>query len=110
MEKMLTVLQRRSVRQFLCVGMLAALMLAFSALESHAVTAPESGSFMYDAYDVVVNKVLKGAFGYVAAMFIFVSGIAMFFKQAIVSGVISMVCTALILKSDSIVTSLGMLI
>ena len=88
----------------------AVLMLVVSALDAHAVNTPAAGSFMYDAYDIVVNNLLKGPFGYVAAMFVFVTGIAMFFRQLIIPGIISMVCTALIIKSDTIITSLGALI
>ncbi len=99
-----------ALRRVVPASSFAVLMLLVGALNAHAVTTPAEGSFMYDAYDVVVNNLLKGPFGYVAAMFVFVTGIAMFFRQLIIPGVIAMVCTALIIKSDSIITSLGALI
>jgi hypothetical protein len=88
----------------------AVAMFLFSSLDAHAVTAPAAGSFMYDAYDIVVNSLLKGALGFVVAIFVFVTGIAMFFRQMIIPGVVCIVCTALIIKSDAIIASLGMLI
>jgi hypothetical protein len=33
-----------------------------------AITAPTSGSFAYDIYDIVVNKMLKGPVGFVSGL------------------------------------------
>ena len=63
----------------------------------------------YDVYDIVVNSMLKGAVGFVAAILVFMMGIGLFFMQKIIPGVIAVVCAALIVKADGIVTSLGLL-
>ena len=82
-------------------------MLLGSALPSFAITAPTSGSLFYDVYDIVVNSMLKGAIGFVAAILVFMMGIGLFFVQKIIPGIIGVVCAALIIKADAIVTSLG---
>lgn len=104
-----SLLKREKTRQMATIGFFA-LVISLAALQAQAINAPTAGSFMYDAYDIVVNSLLKGALGFVVAMFVFVTGIAMFFRQMIVPGVICVVCTALIIKSDLIIASLGMVI
>lgn len=102
-------LKREKARQVATIGLFA-LVISLGAIQAQAITAPTAGSFMYDAYDIVVNSLLKGALGFVVAMFVFVTGIAMFFRQMIIPGIICIVCTALIIKSDLIISSLGMVI
>ena len=80
-----------------------------SAPPSFAITAPTTGSLFYDVYDIVVNSMLKGAVGFVAAILVFMMGIGLFFMQKIIPGVIAVVCAALIVKADAIVTSLGLI-
>lgn len=103
-------LRERWARQSLVMAALAAFVFLFSAIDAHAISTPETGSFLYDAYDIIVNNLLKGALGFVVAIFVFITGIAMFFRQMIIPGVICVACTALIIKSDSIISSLGMII
>jgi hypothetical protein len=84
-------------------------LLLGSALPSFAITAPTSGSLFFDVYDIVVNSMLKGAVGFVAAILVFMMGIGLFFVQKIIPGIIGVVCAALIIKADSIVTTLGVI-
>jgi hypothetical protein len=84
-------------------------LLLGSALPSFAITAPTSGSLFYDVYDIVVNSMLKGAIGFVAAILVFMMGIGLFFVQKIIPGIIGVVCAALIIKADAIVTTLGLI-
>jgi hypothetical protein len=74
---------------------------------AHAITAPTAGTLFYDAYDIVVNDMLKGAFGFVAAILIFAMSIGLFLMQKVVPGIVGIVCAAIIIKADSIVASLG---
>ena len=76
---------------------------------AHALTAPATGSLFYDAYDIVVNDMLKGAVGFVAAILIFALSIGLFLMQKVVPGIVGIVCAAILIKADSIVTSLGAL-
>ena len=99
----------RFVQRTLLLALVAIMLLLSSALPSFAITAPTSGSLFYDVYDIVVNSMLKGAVGFVAAILVFMMGIGLFFMQKIIPGVIAVVCAALIVKADAIVTSLGLL-
>ena len=104
-----TFLGIRSVQRTLLLALVAIMLLLFSSLPSFAITAPATGSLFYDVYDIVVNSMLKGAVGFVAAILVFMMGIGLFFMQKIIPGVIAVVCAALIVKADGIVTSLGLL-
>ncbi len=74
---------------------------------AHAITAPATGGLFYDAYDIVVNSMLKGAVGFVAAILIFAMSIGLFLMQKVVPGIVGIVCAAILIKADTIVTSLG---
>ena len=74
---------------------------------AHAITAPAAGSLFYDAYDIVVTGMLKGAVGFISAILIFALSIGLFLMQKIVPGVVGIVCAAILIKADTIVTSLG---
>ncbi len=88
-----------------------ALMLAgltfLMAGGAHAITAPTAGGLFYDAYDIVINSMLKGAVGFVAAILIFAMSIGLFLMQKVVPGIVGIVCAAILIKADTIVTSLG---
>ncbi len=94
-----------------CMGLtvVAGVLILASSLPSFAITAPTSGTLFYDVYDIVVNSMLKGAIGFVAAILVFMMGIGLFFMQKIIPGVIGVVCAALVIKADAIVTSLGLI-
>ncbi len=74
---------------------------------AHAITAPAAGGLFYDAYDIVINSMLKGAVGFVAAVLIFALSIGLFLMQKVVPGIVGIVCAAILIKADTIVTSLG---
>jgi hypothetical protein len=74
---------------------------------AHAITAPAAGSLFYDAYDIVINSMLKGAVGFVAAILIFALSIGLFLMQKVIPGIVGIVCAAILIKADTIVTSLG---
>jgi hypothetical protein len=74
---------------------------------AHAITAPTAGGLFYDAYDIVINSMLKGAVGFVAAILIFAMSIGLFLMQKVVPGIVGIVCAAILIKADTIVTSLG---
>jgi hypothetical protein len=102
---------RKSVvsgQPLLMITVITVLLLG-SALPSFAITAPTSGSLFYDVYDIVVNSMLKGAVGFVSAILVFMMGIGLFFVQKIIPGIIGVVCAALIIKADAIVTTLGLI-
>jgi hypothetical protein len=74
---------------------------------AHSITAPAAGGLFYDAYDIVINSMLKGAVGFVAAILIFAMSIGLFLMQKVVPGIVGIVCAAILIKADTIVSSLG---
>lgn len=93
-----------------CVGlMLTALVLSIpgSAL---AMQTPAAGSFGYDFYDIIVNKMSTGAIGFGVSM----AGIAMAsflaWKQQFPAMLGVLAGTGGIIQSPNIVTTFGVLI
>ena len=79
------------------------------SMAAHAITAPAAGSFAYDIYDVGVNKMIKGAPGFVGGMITVIVSAINITKNWLLAGGGILGGTALI-KADSITTSLGALI
>ena len=88
-------------------ALVLAVFTLLAAGGAHAITAPATGSLFYDAYDVVINSMLKGAVGFVAAILIFALSIGLFLMQKVIPGIVGIVCAAILIKADTIVTSLG---
>ena len=88
-------------------GLVLAGLTFLMAGGAHAITAPAAGGLFYDAYDIVINSMLKGAVGFVAAILIFALSIGLFLMQKVVPGIVGIVCAAILIKADTIVTSLG---
>ena len=85
------------------------LLLFLGAGAAHAVTTPATGSFAYDVYDIAVNKMLKGPIGFVAGMAAMVFGAVAAIQQRVMAAVPAVLGGAMLLKADSILTTLGAL-
>jgi hypothetical protein len=75
----------------------------------YAFTPPTSGSFAYDVYDIAVKKIAQGPIGFVSGVGGIILGVVQLFTGRIFSAVPCVLGGALILKSESITTSLGLL-
>jgi hypothetical protein len=75
-----------------------------------AITAPAAGSFAYDIYDIAVDRILKGPIGFVGGMIAMVVGAISAIQARILLAIPAILGGALLLKADSIVTSLGMIV
>lgn len=100
--------KRKIIR--ISVFMLAATFVLTLTSSAHAVTAPSAGTFLYDVYDIAVNKILKGAPGFVIGCGAMAWGGSHLFKAAIVPAALSFLAGGVILKSDSITQTLGALV
>ncbi len=87
-------------------GVVAPFVFAGSAF---AVTAPGTGSFAYDLYDIAVNKLLKGPAGFVAGAGAIIYGAASLIMGRIAPAVLGILGGALLIKADAITESLGLL-
>jgi hypothetical protein len=75
----------------------------------YAFTAPAQGSFAYDVYDIAVKKIAQGPVGFVAGVAGIVLGVMQLFAGRVLGAIPGVLGGALILKSEDIVTSLGLL-
>ena len=95
--------------------MITALVLAIAycllaASNTMAVTTPASGSFLYDLYDIAVVQILQGPGGFVGGCAVMIIACVLLVRQMILPGACAMLGGALILKADSLVSSLGAII
>jgi hypothetical protein len=90
-------------------SLMAALSAVFTFLASQAmaITAPAAGSFGYEAYDFLVNTVLKGPFGAIAAIMLFLITIILFVQQKIVPAVVCLTAAIVLVNTANMVTALG---
>ena len=93
---------------------MASLMLAMGltmlAATAFAVVAPAAGSFAYDVYDIAVTKMLQGPIGFVGGVAAMIIGAVFAIQGKLMTAVPSIVGGAMLLKADTLVTSLGAII
>ncbi len=84
----------------------AALFTLFAS-QAMALTAPAAGSFGYEAYNFLVNTILKGPFGAIAAILLFLVTIILLVKQQMVAGLICLTAAIVLINVSNMVTALG---
>lgn len=89
---------------------IVALIVTLAASQAMALTAPVTGSFGFEAYDFFINKILKGPFGAISGILAIISGVVVMIQQKMVPAVLCILGGVLVINSDKIVTSLGMMI
>jgi len=86
---------------------LASLIVLLAAKAALAVTAPTSGTFAYDVYDIAVNKILNGPIGFVGGTAAMAIGAVAAIQQRVFAAVPAILGGAMLLKANSILSSLG---
>lgn len=79
----------------------------FVATQAMAITAPAAGSFGYEAYNFLVTTILKGPFGAIAAILLFLITIMLLVKQQMVPGLICLTAAIVLINVSNMVTALG---
>ncbi len=90
--------------------MLSVLFLLIFSTAAMAIVAPTAGSFAYDAYDIGVNKILKGPIGFILGVLAIGFGAWAAIRTEIIMAISAVLGGAILLKADTIVASLGMII
>lgn len=80
------------------------------ATNADAFTAPAAGSFAYDIYDIGVNDILKGPIGFVGGVGAMVAAGVMAIRQMILPATATVLGGAFLLKADSVVSTMGMMV
>ena len=88
--------------------MFAFLVLALAvSTDVLAFTAPAANSFAYDVYDTVVNQILKGPIGFAAGVMCILVAIVSLVQGRIMLAIPAIIAAVLLIKADTIVTSMG---
>ena len=95
-----------SFKRYSAVPAFAALFTLFAS-QAMALTAPAAGSFGYEAYNFLVNTILKGPFGAIAAILLFLVTIILLVKQQMVAGLICLTAAIVLINVSNMVTALG---
>jgi hypothetical protein len=101
---------RTVMRVMFCLSLAFLAETLIGSSPALAVTAPSSGSFAYDIYDIAVNQILKGPIGFVAGASAITLGAVCAIKQQIMGAVPAILGGAALIKADAITTSLGALV
>jgi hypothetical protein len=99
-------MQRLKFRKLSVVSAFAALF-TFLATQAMAITAPAAGSFGYEAYNFLVTTLLKGPFGAISAILLFLVTILLFVQQKIVPAIVCLVAAIVLINAANMVTALG---
>lgn len=98
---------KREQKFIFLATMVVAVMTVSSAF---AVTAPTTGSFAYDVYDLAVNKILNGPIGFVGGLAAVVLGGMMAVRNMILPAVGTILGGGMVIASDTIIQSMGAMI
>lgn len=80
------------------------------ASQAMALSAPGSGTFAYDLYDIGINQILKGPIGFVAGVACMVLAAVLAVRQMHLPAVCCVLGGAFLLKADSVVETIGAVI
>jgi len=91
------------------IALMAGGAILVSANIASAISAPASGSFAYDVYDIAVNDMVKGPIGYIAGLGAMVWGAFSAIQQKLGMAVTSILGGGALIKADAITQSLGLM-
>lgn len=103
-------MKRFTYLDFVVVGFIVALGVFANLPVAHAITAPQQGTFAYSVYDVGVNDILKGPIGFVGGAAAIVYGAIMAVQGRVMGAIPAILGGAVMLKADTIVSSLGAIV
>lgn len=84
------------------------LMAVMVASAAFAYTDPQSGDLFYEAYDIVINKIMAGPVGFIMGALMVIGGIiTMVLGKGFLLPLIAVIGGAIIVKIDDIVSSFG---
>ena len=89
------------------VASAVAALFTLLATQAMAITAPAVGSFGYEAYNFLVTTLLKGPFGAISAILLFLVTILLFVQQKVVPAIVCMVAAIVLINAANMVTALG---
>ncbi len=100
----------RNANNVVLVLLLSFMAVAANVTQVWALAAPAAGTFAYDVYDIGVLQMLQGPIGFVAGAVAVVIGAVAAIAGRIMFAVPAILGGAILLKADTIVTSMGAVI
>ena len=94
------------MKKFSLMAAVAAIF-TFFATQAMAITAPVAGSFGYEAYNFLVTTLLKGPFGAIAAILLFLVTIVLFVQQKIIPAVVCLTAAIVLINTSNMIVALG---
>lgn len=96
----------------LMVAVMAVAVVGVFPTEVMAFTAPAAGDFMYDAYDIGVNKILDGPIGNLVGMGLVAFGVISFMdaNRGAKQGLPALIAGGVLPNLDAAVTTLGFMV
>ncbi len=96
--------------RFTVTGLFLAMALTLVASNVFAIVAPAAGSFAYDVYDIAVTRMLQGPVGFVGGVAAMVIGAVLAIQGKLMGAIPAIIGGAILLRADTLVTSLGAVI
>jgi hypothetical protein len=98
-------LQPAALQQRTAVALAIAASMLLSSVAS-AFTAPATGDFGYDVYDIVVNQILNGPIGFIGGVALIVFGATQIMKNWF-STILCIIAGTVLIRAESLVVTLG---
>lgn len=86
--------------------LLVASVLGFLTTHAMAFTAPTTGDFGYDIYDIAVNQILGGPIGFIGAIALIVWGATKLMTNWMIT-VVCVIAGTILIRADALVQTLG---
>lgn len=86
--------------------LMTAILAFFTVGVATAFVQPVAGDFGFEIYDIVVNQMIGGPIGYIAAILVVLWGISQIFKQWMI-GIMAFVVAGIIIQADTLIQTLG---
>jgi hypothetical protein len=91
------------------VSLLVLGLVGLVSSSAMAIEAPAANSFGYTVYNFAVVQGLQGSFGFVGGIFTVLAGVGLGIQNKYLPAIATMLCGAILIGADDIVTSMGLL-
>lgn len=84
-------------------------LLSLVAGHATAFTAPATGAFGYDVYDIAVNQILGGPIGFIGAVALIVWGATKMMTNWMIT-IVCVIAGSILIRAEDMVQTLGALV
>jgi hypothetical protein len=95
----------RSQQRIMAAALVAIALLLASGMAG-AFTAPATGDFGYDVYDIVVNQILNGPIGFIGGVALIVLGATQIMKNWMMT-ILCIIAGTVLIRAEALVVTLG---